>query len=167
MDTNTTNQTGRPPLTQTEIDGIFRKLEPHLHTGISCNKACQIAKIPKSTFYDLYDQNSEFAEKVDVAKNHFSIIVNSVVYQELCRIQGKQNLGNELSGQELKFIQWTAVSSTRTREEFGRDQEKATNQDSGSESGKGLSLLKKIIEEHECGARRTKMTIVESNALDI
>lgn len=165
MDINTSNIVGRPPLTQTEIDGIFRKLEPHLRTGISCHKACQIAKIPKSTFYDLYDQNSEFAEKIDEVKNQFSVIVSSVVYQELCRIKAKQNLGNELNAQELKFIQWTAVSSTRTKEEFGRELDNTDERDNSAQ--KGLALLQRIVDEHERGARRTQMTIIKSNALDI
>lgn len=54
-------KTGKPSLSQKKIEDIFRKLEPYLRCGVSVHRACQEAKIPKSTVYDLIRENSEFA----------------------------------------------------------------------------------------------------------
>lgn len=56
---------GKKPLVDNEVDSIFRRLEPFLKKGLSLNKACLEAQIPKSTAYDLYREYEEFAELDD------------------------------------------------------------------------------------------------------
>ncbi len=58
---------GKPALSDKKIDIIFRKLEPYLRIGLSLHAACNRGEVPKSTVYDLYKENREFAEIVDAA----------------------------------------------------------------------------------------------------
>ena len=110
---------GRPALKDEEKDVIFRKLEPYLKSGLSINKACLKVQIPKSTIYDLCCDDSQFAEKIDTAKSYYSVLVSSIITKELERIAQNQSKG-KLKGEELRFIQWVAVNSNHTREEYGR-----------------------------------------------
>lgn len=96
---------GKKPLVDEEVDLIFRKLEPYLKKGLSLNKACIEAQIPKSTAYDLYKEYDKFAEKIDSCKHYHSLLIGDVVTKELEKIAEKQNKGQNLSIQEIKFIQ--------------------------------------------------------------
>src|SRR3989338_5689058 len=117
---NNNHYLGRPTLSSDEIDAIFRKLEPYLRSGLSVNKACLQAQIPKSTVYDLYTENSQFAEKVEAAKNYSSVLINNILIKELSRIAVKQKEDRKLTQQDIKLVQWLAVNSKSTQEEFGR-----------------------------------------------
>lgn len=108
---------GRPALKSKEIDSLFRKLEPYLKAGLSIHKACLKAQIPKSTIYDLKVQNQEFAEKIEIAQNHQSILVAEIVSNELEFIKTKQSGGSGLTRDQIKFIQWVATNSRTTKEE--------------------------------------------------
>ncbi|OIP73623.1 MAG: hypothetical protein AUK08_03575 [Candidatus Pacebacteria bacterium CG2_30_36_39] len=120
---------GRPALSDKQVDTLFRKLEPYLKAGLSINKACLKAQIPKSTIYDLQSENSEFAERIEVAQNHLSIVVAEIVSNELELIKTKQAGGSGLTRDQIKFIQWVATNSRATKEEFSRDEIKeAENQ---------------------------------------
>lgn len=112
---------GRPALKSKEIDSLFRKLEPYLKAGLSIHKACLKAQIPKSTIYDLKVQNQEFAEKIEIAQNHQSILVAEIVSNELEFIKTKQSGDSGLTRDQIKFIQWVATNSRTTKEEFNRE----------------------------------------------
>jgi hypothetical protein len=114
-------KTGKPPLVDEEVDSIFRKLEPYLKKGLSLNKACLEAQIPKSTAYDLYREYEEFAERIDACKNYYSILISDIISIELNRIVEKQKKKESLDSNEVKFIQWVALNSNATRREFGRE----------------------------------------------
>ncbi len=127
---------GRKPLTDDERDEIFRKLEPYLKSGLSVNKACLEAKIPKSTVYDEIGENTIFAEKIEGAKNFQSIMLSNFMMREMSRIMKKQEGtviedkdGNkvreyaQLDGSEVSFMQWVATNSKSTQEEFGKRQD--------------------------------------------
>lgn len=81
---------GKPVIVDEEVDLIFRKLEPYLKKGLSLHKACIEGQIPKSTAYDLYNEYDEFAERIDAAKNYFSVLVSDIIHNELKRILKKQ-----------------------------------------------------------------------------
>ena len=70
------NLGGRPATTEEQKEEYLRKLEPYLKKGLSINKACAQAELPKSTIYDLISQDRGFSEKIDDFKNYVSILVN-------------------------------------------------------------------------------------------
>ncbi len=111
---------GKKPLVDEEVDLIFRKLEPYLKNGLSLNKACIEAQIPKSTAYDLYKEYDEFAEKIDSCKHYHSLLVGDVFTEELERIAEKQKKGQDLSTNDIKFVQWMALNGNATIDEYGR-----------------------------------------------
>lgn len=108
---------GKPPLTQEEIDDIFRKLEPRLKTGLSINKACLEAKVPKSSVYDLIKENEQFAERVEAAKNYHTVLIADIVTKEL-ELAAKMAGSMQLTSDQIKLILWVALHSTNTREEY-------------------------------------------------
>ncbi len=112
---------GKPTLVDNEVDSIFRKLEPYLKKGLSLNKACLEAQIPKSTAYDLYREYDEFAERIDACKNYYSVLISDIIWTELARIVGKQQKKEVLDNNDIKLVQWVALNSNATRHEFGRD----------------------------------------------
>ena len=113
-------KSGRKPLVDEEVDLIFRKLEPYLKKGLSLNKACLEAQIPKSTAYDLYREYDEFAERIDACKNYHSLLVGDVFTRELEKIVEKQSQGESLLVSEVKFVQWVALNGKATKDEYGR-----------------------------------------------
>jgi len=113
---------GRPAISDKQVDTIFRKLEPYLKAGLSIHKACLKAQIPKSTVYDLKFENPDFAEKIEIAQSHQSILVAEIVSNELEFIKTKQSDGSGLTRDQIKFIQWVATNSRTTKEEFSRDE---------------------------------------------
>ena len=117
---NKPTKSGRKPLVDEEVDLIFRKLEPYLKKGLSLNKACLEAQIPKSTAYDLYREYDEFAERIDACKNYHSLLVGDVFTRELEKIVEKQNQGENLSVSDVKFVQWVALNGKATKDEYGR-----------------------------------------------
>lgn len=122
---------GRPALSNKQKDLIFHKVEPYLKAGLSLNKACKQAQLPPSTVYDLYSENREFAERIDIAKNYYSVLVSSIITNLLEAIYKKQNKSpkNKLTSEEIRFIQWVALNSHATKEEFGAriEEEKKDN----------------------------------------
>ena len=117
---NRPTKSGRKPLVDEEVDLIFRKLEPYLKKGLSLNKACLEAQIPKSTAYDLYREYDEFAERIDACKNYHSLLVGDVFTKELERIVEKQKKQENLSVSDVKFVQWVALNGKATKDEYGR-----------------------------------------------
>jgi hypothetical protein len=115
---------GRPAMNDKQVDTFFRKLEPYLKAGLSIHKACLKAQIPKSTIYDLKLENSEFAEKIEIAQTHQSILVSEIISNELELIKNKQRDGSGLNRDQIKFVQWVATNSKTTKEEFGQDEAK-------------------------------------------
>ncbi|MCL5784546.1 MAG: hypothetical protein M1142_04310 [Patescibacteria group bacterium] len=112
---------GKPPISQKKIELIFRKLEPYLRCGISIHRACQEAKITKSTVYDLLEENSEFAEIVEACKKSFTVLINDIILMEVKRIADKK--GNKhLTAEDRKFIQWVAVNNKNMHEFYGNNQ---------------------------------------------
>lgn len=122
---------GKPPISREEMEDILRKLEPYLQSGLSVNKACYEAKIPKSTVFDLIKENDEFAEKIQGFKQYLSVLLSRTTVRELNRIAAKQQklvikeskdetiLPSDLLTKEDKdFLQWFALHHTSTREEF-------------------------------------------------
>ncbi|MBI2601264.1 hypothetical protein HYW42_04910 [Candidatus Daviesbacteria bacterium] len=114
-------KTGKPPIGQKKIEDIFRKLEAYLRCGISVHRACQEAKIPKSTVYDLIKENSEFAELVEASKKFFTVIVNDLIFMEVKRIADRQG-NKKLSAEDRKFIQWIALNNQTMHEFYGNNQ---------------------------------------------
>lgn len=114
---------GRTPISQKELDLIFHKLEPYLKNGLSLNKACIQAKIPKSTVYQIYQKNVEFMEKIDACRNYHAVLATSVLTTELERISTKQKNGDKLGSDEIKFVQWIALNNNSLKEEYGRIEE--------------------------------------------
>ncbi len=137
---------GKPSLTKEQIDGIFRKLEPYLKAGLSLYKACLKAQIPKSTVYDLYLEVEEFAEKIDASKSYYSILVNTILFQELEKISLKQKK-RILNQNEIKFVQWLALNNTSTKEEYGRAEVRGDKENSAVDEQKNVNFPLMMVEE--------------------
>lgn len=120
------NGRGNQPITQEEKDRIVHQIEPYLKSGLSIRKACLEARIPKSTFYKLMDQDEDFRDKIETFKNFVPVLLNSVILRELQAIVEKQN-GNEAKGirpqrldsTDIGFLKWFATTSNLTKEEWG------------------------------------------------
>ncbi|MCL4417346.1 MAG: hypothetical protein M1365_11715 [Actinobacteria bacterium] len=109
---------GRPALSKEETDVIFRKLEPYLKMGLSINKVCNKANSPKSTVYDLYNENSEFAEKIESARSYFTNLINNIIHKELLHITKWQESSLPLSLDDRKFLLWIAANSNAMKEYY-------------------------------------------------
>jgi len=115
---------GRPALTgeklEQTLDEIFRKIEPYLKRGLSVNKACNKAQISKSTVYDYIRKNDNFSERVRRAQQFLSVMLSITLARELYEITRRQNSGEKLTRDDIRFLWWFALNSNCTREEFGR-----------------------------------------------
>jgi len=109
---------GKPSLSKEEVDIIFRKLEPYLKTGLSLNKSCVSANVPKSTVYDLYNDDGLFAEKIDASKNYLSVVTSSIIFNELERIFQNQKSGVSANRDDHRFVQWFATNHKVNTEEY-------------------------------------------------
>lgn len=136
---------GRKPLVDNEVDSIFRKLESYLKKGLSLNKACLEAQIPKFTAYDLYREYEEFAERIDACKNYYSVLISDIISTELNKIMEKQKKKESLEGNEIKFIQWVALNSNATRHEFGREYDPIPEEELEKQSEERLGQLYKEL----------------------
>lgn len=133
---------GRPPLSEEEKENIVRKLEPHLKAGLSHRKACQQAQIPKSTFYDLYEEDPEFADKIDTSQSYLSVLTSNIFYVLVSKIATKIKDGERLRREDLDFLKWFATNSKTTKDEFGERQELEV-----IDPQKEIHRIMKLIEE--------------------
>jgi hypothetical protein len=113
------SKTGKPALSDKEIDLIFRKLEPYLRVGLSLHAAALKADVPKSTAYDLYAENEQFAEIIDATKQYFTVTVNDAIALELKEITDKQSIDVPISVDDRRFLQWLALNNKQMREFYG------------------------------------------------
>lgn len=139
------SEAGRPETSPEEIDVIFRKLEPHLKTGLSVYKACLAAQVPKSTVYDLMAKNELFSEKVEATRNYLSITTSNLHLRIIERIKKKLEGNQDITEQEINHLKWFSQISKLTRDEFGERKEIEVF-DPQSEIQK---LLRKIDERHK------------------
>ncbi len=114
-----TTKSGKPSLSDKETDLIFRKLEPYLRVGLSLHAAALKSDVPKSTVYDLYDENKEFAEIIDATKQYFTVTVNDAIALELKEITDKQSINVPISIDDRRFLQWLALNNKQMREYYG------------------------------------------------
>ncbi len=110
---------GRPSISIEQKESFFRKLEPYLKIGLSVNKACLQAKIPKSTIYDLIHSDEKFAEKIATCKQYVSVLVSDTLVSDLTRISDYMKSGKKLGDEDFKRVAWFALNSGLTKEEFG------------------------------------------------
>lgn len=113
------NPVGKPQISVDAKENIVRKLEPYLKSGLSIRKACDEAKIPKSTVYDFIKEDKEFADKISTLQNYLSILISNIVYVHLVAIKNKQQNNEKISKEDLDFVKWFAVNSKLTKDEFG------------------------------------------------
>lgn len=136
------SKAGRPSVTENELDTILHKLEPHLKTGKTLNKACLLAQIPKSTAYKYYGINTEFTEKIDASLAYISILISDNFFNKLVDITKRLNRERQLKKQlenkaltkakflqemeilpvtekDWDFLKWYALNSHTTRDEWG------------------------------------------------
>lgn len=114
---------GRPALTKEEKESFVQKLEPYLKVGLSIRKACNEAGIPKSTVYDLLEKDREFSDKITTFQQHLSVLLSSISYKALIRINQKLERNDDFTNNDIHYLQWFAVHSKATKEEFGEQTE--------------------------------------------
>lgn len=141
---------GNQPLKESEIDLIFRKLEPYLMTGLSLSRAISKAEVTRSTVYQLYGENKEFANRIKGAQAYFTVTVNDVISLELKSISEKQDINNLLSRDDRQFVQWIANTNKQMRKYYGNDKGKDEEPDRQPAYLKDTRSIKTILMSYEC-----------------
>lgn len=115
------NKAGRPTIGKEKLDEAFRKIQPYLQAGLSVNRACVQAQMPKSTVYGYIERSGYFSEKIDRARQFLSVMVSNSMTKELLEIVKKQKEGKKLLKEDVKFLFWFALNSKNCNEEYGRN----------------------------------------------
>lgn len=118
---------GRPAKTEEEIkqekEAFLRKLEPYLKTGLSVNKALGEANVSSHVFYEYLGKDKDFRERINTYRNFISVLTNNIITGELLDIAARQTdkdgKKKPLTKEDKEFIWKFALSSNRTKEEFG------------------------------------------------
>ncbi len=123
------NKGGRPSITEEDKRIMLQKLEPYLKSGLSVRKALLEAQVPNSTFYRLMDEDEGFREQIERFRNFTAVLLNNAVGRHLQAIIQKQNGYKEKDGtvvpptklnrEEISFLEWFALNSNLTKQEFG------------------------------------------------
>lgn len=111
---------GRPSLPKEYSENIVRKLEPFLKMGMSLRKACFESGVPRQQVYYWMNNDQDFSDKIQRLRQYLSIMVNGMLFRELLAIVKRQNNGLRLDQADLRYLQWYALNSPLSREEFGR-----------------------------------------------
>ncbi len=127
--TNTKHAGGRPPLSEEDKNEMLRKLEPYLKSGLCLRKSIIEAGVASTTFYKYKSEDPSFRSKIEHFQQYLSILLNSSMIKHLHQIVRKQAGYEEpdgtivppraLDGQDLAFLEWFALNSNLTKEEFG------------------------------------------------
>ena len=64
---------GRPQISISAKDLLFRKLEPYLNAGFSLRKACREAKANRAWVYTLIQRDDTFADQITRAKQYLEV----------------------------------------------------------------------------------------------
>lgn len=94
-------QTGRPTVM---TEAAVQKLEQALQEGFSVERACYLSGVGRSTFYDHYNSNPDFADKMCLA-------------QDWATERAKQIVIQAIDGGNLKAAQWWL--ERKAHREFG------------------------------------------------
>ena len=117
------DEPGRPEYTEEEKKEVLQKLEPYLKTGLSVRKALIEAQVNNSKFYRMMERDDGFREQINRFRQFISILLTNSVVRQLQDIVQKQNSKIPLTDKDISFLQWFAVNSKLTREEFGERKE--------------------------------------------
>lgn len=143
-----TKKRGKPPLTQNQIDLLFQKLEPYLVTGLSISRAVFNAGVPRSTVYNLYQENEQFADRVKAAQSFFTTIVNDIISGEIRFILDKQENKVPLSRDDRQFVQWIAVNNNAMKRFYTEEKER---------EDKDHERWSKVMDDEKC-----RLTVLET-----
>jgi hypothetical protein len=133
-----------PILTKELKEQVVHRIEPYLKSGLSINKACLQAGVPKSTLYKVMKENAYLRDRVDRSRQFLSVAISNIVARKVHTILLKQQEGEDIVGEDLDFIKWVALNSTHCREEFGKVSRMALNFDPEAE----IMRLNDLIEQH-------------------
>ena len=127
--TNIKHAGGRPPLSEEDKNEILRKLEPYLKSGLSLRKSIIEAGIASTTFYKYKSEDPSFRSKIEGFQQYLSVLLNSSLIKHLHQLVRKQAGYQDtdgtvvpprtLNGNDLAFLEWFALNSNLTKEEFG------------------------------------------------
>ena len=146
------NKGGRPADTPEEKASkrkeVLSRIEPYLKSGLSVRKALAEAQISNAMFYRFMDEDEGFREQINQFRQFVSVLANNAIVRELMTIIDKQNgdkarniKPQSLSPDDRAFLQWFALKSNLTKEEWG-DRESISLFDPEAE----IQEVKRIIE---------------------
>lgn len=124
--TSHTNRRGRKPISNNQKDYILRKLRPYLNQGLTVNKACYEARIPKSTVYDLLAEDIEFAENIAREKNYLLKTTTGILFNLLMNIAAKISAKETLRPDEIRFV-WKFVTTSAATKYAFTEKDEATD----------------------------------------
>lgn len=110
----------RPSFDTWDMDQILSRVEPYLKSGLPLSKACYEAHVPRSTIYYLMGKEEWFLDKIHKFQQFLGVLAIMAIFKELLVIITKQNSGEVLDKSDVKFLQWFALHSILTVEEFGK-----------------------------------------------
>lgn len=113
------NKGGRPVNDDEVKKEMLQKIEPYLRSGLSVRKALIEAAIPSSSFYEIMRKDTKFREQIERFRQFVAVLANSALVKHLQGITKKQSQGEKLTEKEVGFLQWFALNSSLTKEEFG------------------------------------------------
>ena len=115
------NPMGRPQISISAKDLLFRKLEPYLNAGFSLRKACREAKANRAWVYTLIQRDDTFADQITSARAFLSIYFARFIYKLVSEYCYVILSGEQLNPEELDFLKWYAVHANIMSEQFGRN----------------------------------------------
>lgn len=136
---------GRPPTSEEDKKIMLQKLEPYLKSGLSVRKALIEAAIPSSTFYEIMRTDKEFLEQIDRFRQFVAVLANSALVKHLQDIIRRQSSNEKVTEKDIAFLQWFALNSSLTKEEFG-ERKDVNLYDPEAELQKLKSMLDEIPE---------------------
>ena len=140
------DEPGRPPASDSEIETVLQKLRPYLEQGFSVEKSRILAGISNGTVYNFMTKHDWFLERIEAYKNHKPVLISSIFTWRLNFITEKlksgqnylleakkNNLSKVVIDKELKdimpnrdeweFVEWLAQFDKTARDLFGMRQE--------------------------------------------
>jgi len=111
---------GRPQISISAKDLLFRKLEPYLNAGFSLRKACREAKANRAWVYTLIQRDDTFADQITRAKQYLEVYFITFIAHLVSGYSFRILRGEQIKTEELDFLKWYAVHANHMSEEFGR-----------------------------------------------
>lgn len=126
---------------------MVSRLEPYLKAGLSIRNSCLESGVSRATLYRIMADDQDLRDQIDRFRNYLSILVTTSIARHLLGINAKQARGEELEGDDLRFLMWFAINSKHCREEFSREITATSGIDAHAEILRITQMIDRACEE--------------------